>query len=706
MTSRALRGALSLCSAGGMLFCASAWAQSPAPGAAQPPAPEPYVDRVLDADPQSLAADATEEDTSGWPRGWSAELQSSQQNAGIKTRNESLLFSGYLDTPDYGALSANLNLNRYTNPTSAVALTNSGGALVATPYSYDNTSTWRIDQRAMPFNGGWFGHNSIGTINLAGTPLARGIGRVALPNLPIEGASATVERPGSTSFNVSGGRLGYFDGIVSQGFSPGRGQAASAGAQTQLTGEASPFALGRTDAAVQVVDVRDYNANGVPGFGQDTRSVWAATSWQGAAPWADTVEPGFGGVSDRVGGLRVQANVVHSAGQPSDAFSFAPRDAASGAWMDASWRTPWLLQGVSAFYFEPSLRWGSDSLPSDLRGVSWRGDISTRQWQLSSNLEFSESVSGRQGSSVFGNVYGRYRFDSRDAISSIVAARSGDFPAQSLQVTWEHQSELGFTQWQNDVAHSRALRLLRSNVDHTWNVGEFYTLSTSLGVEQTTADSVASARAVSWGILGTTPFVMGAKLDLNLRGTEGIGGNSARFLNANARLSWPITAGWSFIAQYSASQGRQALDPTVVSALTAATLNPVIVLPSSRAFLIALRYESRAGSASAPIGGAPGIGAGRLEGSVYFDQDSNGRREANEGGVPGVTVILDRRYVARTDAQGRYYFPAVAAGNHEIELVQDNLPLPWSSPSSGASRRIDVFVRDTVIADFPVQRDR
>ncbi|WP_345535750.1 hypothetical protein, partial [Variovorax defluvii] len=67
--------------------------------------------------------------------------------------------------------------------------------------------------------------------------------------------------------------------------------------------------------------------------------------------------------------------------------------------------------------------------------------------------------------------------------------------------------------------------------------------------------------------------------------------------------------------------------------------------------------------------------------------------------------VLDRRYVARTDAQGFYSFAQVAAGPHELELIQDNLPLPWSS-AGAASQRTEVRVRDTVSVDFPVQKER
>jgi len=707
MKRRALRTALGLCSAGTALAGAGAWAQEPVSAGAPPAAATAaYVDRVLEEGAVVPEAPQIEEPSTGWPRGWSAELQSNRQSSSaVKTQSQALTFSGFLDTPNYGAFSANLNLNRNPAPVYGYGVFGSSGSPSSVvPFTARNNSTWRIDQRAMPFDGGWFGNSAIGNINMASTPLARGVGRVFLPSLPIEGVSVSVEQPGRTQFNASAGRLGYFDGLAFEGFSAGRGTAASVGAQTQIAGGDGPLAIGRTDAAVQFVEARNVNTSGVTGYARDTRTLWGAVSWQGLAPWADALGRGTGGISDRVGGMRVQANLVHSAGRPSDATSQAASDAATGGWLDAAWRTDWLQQNASVFYFQPSLRWGSDTLPNNLRGASWRGDISTRQWQLGGNVELSDSVSGVQRRSLYANVFGRYRFDSRDAVSGNVAVRSGSYAAQSAQLTWEHQSDWGYTQWRTDAAHGVDLRVLRTGVDHAWRVGEAQTLSTSLAVEQANR-SGASLRSVYWGVLGTTPFVAGARLDLSLRGSNGIGGNSARFLSANARLAWPLGSGWSFITQLTASRGQEALDPTVVSALTTATLQPTLIVPSTRSFMLVLRYEGRAGSASAPIGGAPGLGDGRLEGHVFFDQNNNGRREANEGGVGGVTVRIDRRYVTQTDAQGFYSFPSVAGGSHEVELVQDTLPLPWSSPGS-STQRVDIRVRGTAVSDFGVQKDR
>ncbi|MEJ8846926.1 SdrD B-like domain-containing protein [Variovorax rhizosphaerae] len=664
----------------------------------------PYEDRVLDEAPQAVQETEPAAPDTGWRRGGSVELQSLRQGGANRIRNETLQIDGYLDTPNHGTFSADLHINRYRNRITVDSLGGRAGNLFYS-LSYRDGSTGRIDQRGMPFGNGWFANNSIGNINTAATPMSRGMGRVYLPSLPIEGFSSSLEQGTRTTLNLSAGRLGFFEGLDSQGFALGRGNTVTLGAQRQIGGGDNPLGIGRSDAAFQWVETRNANLNGLPGFAQDTRSLWGAVSWQGVAPWAEAIGPGIGPVQERPGGLRVQANYAHSTGQPSVRGSLAPRDSANGLWVDALWRGDWLQQGVSVFSFDPALRWGSNPLAGDLRGASWRGDLSTRQWQLSANVEASDSVSGMQGRSVFGNLYGRYRFDSRDALAVTLAARSGRQAAQSLQLSWERISpRWGQSQWRADFAHGERQRLARIGVDHQWRVGESSSLSTTLAFEQSRQYGF-STRSVIWGVLGSLPFLAGGRLDLSARGSNGMGDNTSRYLDANARVMWPLGAGWSVVAQYTAARGREPFNPAVVSALTTAMQAPVFKAPSNRSMQVALRWEASAGVNLAPIGGAPGMGSGRLEGHVYFDPNNNGQREAGEGGVPNVTVTLDRRYVARTDAQGYYAFPAVATGSYRIEVVPDNVPLPWAVVSRDGVMA-QVYVRSTAVADFAVQRER
>ncbi|HYC08323.1 MAG TPA: hypothetical protein VEC10_01715, partial [Steroidobacteraceae bacterium] len=81
----------------------------------------------------------------------------------------------------------------------------------------------------------------------------------------------------------------------------------------------------------------------------------------------------------------------------------------------------------------------------------------------------------------------------------------------------------------------------------------------------------------------------------------------------------------------------------------------------------------------------------------------NGRYDAGEAGAANITVVLDGRYSVRTDSNGRYDFPAVAAGHHVLTVQSDNLPLPWTLNNAG---RIEVVVstRESIETDIGAVR--
>jgi len=60
----------------------------------------------------------------------------------------------------------------------------------------------------------------------------------------------------------------------------------------------------------------------------------------------------------------------------------------------------------------------------------------------------------------------------------------------------------------------------------------------------------------------------------------------------------------------------------------------------------------------------------------------------------------------RTDDQGRFAFDRVAVGAHTLEVLADNLPLPWSLDPAQARRSVRVEVRDRNEIDIPAQRPR
>ena len=136
-------------------------------------------------------------------------------------------------------------------------------------------------------------------------------------------------------------------------------------------------------------------------------------------------------------------------------------------------------------------------------------------------------------------------------------------------------------------------------------------------------------------------------------------------------------------------------------------LNPpqptVIPTMGTRGVFLTVRYQAARGLHFAPLGGAPGSGSGRLTGVVYLDANENGRYDAGEAGAPNVTVILDGRFSVRTDASGRFDFPAVAAGHHILTVQSDNLPLPWALVNQGRTE-VDVITRDRVDVNIAAVR--
>ena len=658
---------------------------------AQPlPTAAPYVDRVIDASTltdNSLDANDKPYDSAGWPRTWRADYSLISEKGASTTRSHAVGVGGFIDTPNRGAWSLNANLVRQQSDAEGREFRSTG----------IGGSTFRLDQRGLPLDGGWFANHSAGDINTGNTRLARGFGRIFLPTSPIRGLGGQWVQGDAVDFNAAAGRTGLFSGFNVPGFETTTGSVASAGAQFRLP---SRLAGGRSDAAFQLIEGRD-----IAGISsaQNTRGLWAAAAWEGAAPWAESLGPGTLLPNERVGGLRLQGNVVQT--------NATHDGGARGLWADAAWRTERWRHTAGVFRLDPNLRWGAISLPSDLQGVYWQANTSTRQWQAGFTAEFSDSVShgaqgfGAPGRSAFLNLNGNYRLDTRNSFGAGLSLRTLTSPGQALLLSWNRISDWGQTQLRSDIANTGDSRTARLGVDQSWAVPQPASFNTSLAYERVTGGA-APVDGWIWGVLGNvSPWTQWShwSLDAALRGARRSNGESS--LNANVGVLWQPVYGWSLALRYTQSRGQEPLAPLVVSGLTAATLQTIPVPLTHRSVQLLLRYEGRAGASTAPLGGLPGTGAGGLSGSVFFDADANGRREASEAGVPGVSVILDRRYVTRTDAQGRYDFPFVAAGQHLIEVSPDNVPLPWS-PVLREPVATTVLVRQQTVLDFAVQRDR
>lgn len=665
-------------------------APAPLTGVATVTSSSPYVDQVIEglSPDDSLDLKASANNESGWPRSWRADYSLFSQSGASRTQSQALGLSGFIETPNYGAISLNANL-----------LSQRIDA-VGQPTRVES-SNWRVDQRGVPLSGGWRANYNAGNINAAVPQLGRGVGRVSLPSSQIRGLGGQWYGGDQVEINVSTGQSGLFSGLNITGFESSGGQLSSVGAQIRLSSGSRDGLSARQDAALQIIEGRrDVDSSSISGF-RDTRAIWLSTSLEGLAPWASSLglSQSQAPVFERTGGLRVQGNLVQSSSSGSEH--------ALGLWADANWRSERWRNTAGIYRFEPNLRWGTSLLAGDLQGLYWAADTSTRQWQAGFSADYSDSVKGgsvgsSSGRSAFFSLNGRYQLDTRSSLGATLSLRALNSPGRAMSVNWNQTGDWGQTQWTGGLASGSGVRTTRLGVDHSWAVTAPASFNTSLALEQNNGGEDAG-NGVTWGLLGRFSPWSQWSLDASLRGASRSNGSSS--INANLGMVWGFYDGWSLSLRYTEARGRDAAQPLLTSALTAALLQPVIAAPASRSLQLVLSYSARAGSASAPLGGLQGGGAGSLTGSVFFDADANGKREASEGGVPNVTVILDRRFVARTDAQGRYEFAYVAEGNHLLEISSDNVPLPWS-PQQREPIRIEVRVRAATVSDFAVQRER
>ena len=185
-----------------------------------------------------------------------------------------------------------------------------------------------------------------------------------------------------------------------------------------------------------------------------------------------------------------------------------------------------------------------------------------------------------------------------------------------------------------------------------------------------------------------------ARLALNatVEWATAVHGEAAPSRSADVSLTYQLSRSWSVFTDYYESRIGSWTPLVVTSPLTAPTPT-VIPTAGERGVFLTVRYQESRGSHFVPLGGAFGSGSGRLGGVVYLDANENGRYDAGEAGAANVTVVLDGRFSVRTDANGRFDFPAVAAGHHVLSVETDNLPLPWTLSNSGRTE-VNVSTRE------------
>ncbi len=111
---------------------------------------------------------------------------------------------------------------------------------------------------------------------------------------------------------------------------------------------------------------------------------------------------------------------------------------------------------------------------------------------------------------------------------------------------------------------------------------------------------------------------------------------------------------------------------------------------------------SNEASAEVTITLDPDFDLSTIIGKVFEDQDSDGRQDDGELGIPGVMIALDNGTYAITDGDGRYHFPAVRPGQRMVKINLNSLATV-ASATNGESRVLWVTPGLMAKASFGVQ---
>lgn len=617
-----------------------------------------YEDRLIDGG--NLPADVSvglesRRNADGWPRAFQVQATTSRVTRNDVNSDETgVQLGGMLDTPNHGALSLEANLR-----TSAGRSDSSG-------------NLFSLHQIGLPMNGGWFVNNSLGATNAPAVDLARSQYRFFVPVMLSNGVTTEWRNPDhGLQLHASVGQPGLLTGIYVPTFEGLGGRQASAGAQW---GNGKGWS-----AALQATDVEDVRF-GIGRF--DTADEISSQSWFGAVGWGTS-------------GTHVQLNLVESATDD--------QSGQAGAWIDAVIRLGRTQHNFGAFHLEPGLVWGNLSLTSNLEGGYYRAAFQDRRWTLDGGVDYVAPVSGGRDSTIFGTGYGRYQVNSRLGIGGGMNVRQGGTDAWSTFGFVDNANRLGIGRAQLEYATDDFRDNTQLTLNQTWNTPPGTRLGNSLflGREQI-AD--ASANRIGVAMNGGGDIRSNLAFDIDARWDTSDGQSTYDNVLASAALNWAFATGWTMGANYYLSRNTWRT-PFEVNSPIPGFPSGVDQRSDDEGFFVSVRYQWQAGSRTSALGGGPGRGSGSVSGVLFLDENDNGRLDAGEVGAPNIVVMLNGRFAARTNAQGRFEFPSVAAGAHVLTVVQDNLPLPWTVPADGRTN-ISVGVRDQTFVALAARRMR
>lgn len=573
-----------------------------------------------------------------------------------------------------------------------------------------NTTGARVTLRnlGLPLAGGWWADTTVGDAYSEITDGLARSQRLSLGTTTVRGLGVRLYR-GGTELRAGWGVRGALAGGPFAGFEQTQGQLAWAGATRLL--DKRWYVAGQAALAKNIPE-RYYNLFEPTGSGSVDVGSWALAVGQGLRDRWDE------------GGLRWRATWM---GSRVSAGVLAPSATAHGLFLEGRRRVGRATHEFGLHWAQPRLYQGDYPLLVGQRGLYWRMDHASQR--LSWNLGVDHERGGADGTwslaayrrtglsggfqyqasrrtSYGGNLSlanvryqgsGTTLAGSRGRSATVYGfyqTRIADWPRSRFSLTWRRNEQIvldsatatGYElQWEQDWL--RELRETRQP--------EF---TTTLGHAWDRSGGGPTRRYPTAGVRGRLWFDNDLMLAAQLRYTAQHGGlSSSRGLSGNLSAERSLGNGWHFGLQASFNEAR------VTVPMGGGWAGPARYQARDRSVQLFLRWDGQRGRPHQVLGDPRGQGTGRIEGRVFFDHDGDGRQQPGEAGAPQVEVLLDGRYRTRTDRDGRFEFPVVSTGRHQITVVLDTVPLPWTAAAE-AGTSAHVPLRGQALVDIPLMR--
>ena len=571
-----------------------------------------------------------------------------------------------------------------------------------------NSQRITVQNLAMPLTPGIRMDTTIGD---GYSELTRGLGqnyRLMLGTSTVRGLSTRLY---GADFDISAGmgQRGDLLGGPYPGFEKSQGTVAWVGA-TQRLGSAW-YAAGQLNQAHNVAAV-DYGLWSDQDSGSKRVSSWAAAL-------------GYGSPTQQDGALRGRLTALGSTVR-SDSLQ-TPSGSAQGLYLEADTKRGRYRHTWGAYVTRPNLHFGDYLLPSGTQGAYWRMDHSTSRmsWGTGVDVERMRASSwpAQQGQTrvgLSGNLH--YQMDRRSALGgnlNLYQTRyAGDGQGGGLEGRMRSLYAYGYYQTRfGELPRSRFSLSLRSNEqivlgdgtatgrelqwEQDWISAQRETMRSELVTTLGWADDRSNGthqRYPTAGVQGRYWASNTLSFSGNLRYTSQSGGlSTSRGLSGNLLAEKQWGNGWSMGMGVLLNQARLATNQVL------SWTSPQVYRSNDKTAYVYLRWEGGTGRPFAVVGGMPGNGSGSVAGRVFYDANKDGRIQADEAGAQGIEVVLDGRYRSTTDADGRFYFPMVGVGRHQLSITLDSVPLPWGA-ADGTVLSVDVPLRGEANAEIPITK--